>query len=114
MAKNAKEAPKQEFKEELNDPMIEEVVAEENAPENVVEEENTEIKEPELSKEEKEKVATQMAKSYGEVVRRLRRGDRVSGFTLIPTNKAHKNHTVEPLVDLDDNQTLCGIKPEYL
>ena len=44
------------------------------------------------------------------VVAKLLQGELVEGFTLMPTEKVAANHTVTPVVDLKDGNTLCKYK----
>lgn len=56
---------------------------------------------------------THLAAKYATAILKLKNGERVEGFTIMPTKVAHRNHTLLPIVDLADNTTFCAYKDEY-
>jgi SUMO ligase MMS21 Smc5/6 complex component len=56
------------------------------------------------------KKAMNAAEKYADVLVKLKAGELVEGFTLLPKAKARINHTVDHLFDLDDGTALCKYK----
>lgn len=51
-----------------------------------------------------------LAEQYKVIIDSLLAGHTSSEFTLIPTKKASTNHTVTPIIEIQDGMTLCRMK----